>query len=110
MPAQYTKAGTRRLAVLPFEDLTTGDAAFHGRSLGMALTARLTKLDGVSPLLTAISKRSRPRETAAELRLSHAIQGSIPISQSIRCSTSSLKSWGARRALTPAESCARSPL
>jgi len=70
VPAPVGNQGTRRLAVLPFEDLSPdAEKTFYARSLGIALTARLASLDGVNIVSHNYSSD-----------LTHAIQGSTAIS------------------------------
>jgi TolB-like protein len=69
---------TRRVAVLPFEVLsTTPECAMAGRVLSMSLTAGLTNLQGVEAVAYGYLRELSLHEAAAELRLSHVIQGSI---------------------------------
>jgi adenylate cyclase len=75
----------RRLAVLPFEVLSmTPDGAMYGRALCMSLTANLTNLDGLEAVAHGYLGDRPIREAASELRLSHAIHGSV-LKSSARC-------------------------
>jgi TolB-like protein len=76
-PAAHTLR-QRRIAVLPFEVLSTDtDGPLYGRALCMSLTASLTNLDGVEAVAHTFLREQTLHQAASELRLSHAIQGSI---------------------------------
>ena len=61
----------RRLAVLPFETLSTApETALYGRALCMSLTANLTDVDGLEAIAHGYVAEQSPR-------LSHVIQGSV---------------------------------
>ncbi|MGC4051412.1 MAG: hypothetical protein QM757_18800 [Paludibaculum sp.] len=67
-----------RLAVLPFEILSTRpECAMAGRVLSMSLTAGLTNIEGVEAVAHGYLRELPIREAAAELRLSHVVQGTI---------------------------------
>ena len=73
-----TRAFPRRLAVLPFEVLSMApESAKYGRALCMALTAGLTNLDGLEAIAHGYVGELPIRVAASELRLSHAIHGSV---------------------------------
>ena len=68
----------RRLAVLPFEVLTSWPAsAWFGRALCLSLTASLSNLEGVEAVAHSYLREQPIREAAAELQLSHVIHGSV---------------------------------
>jgi len=68
----------RRIAVFPFEVLSAAqDDAMFGRALCMSLTANLTNLHGVEAVAHSYLREQPIREAASELRLSHAVHGSV---------------------------------
>ena len=70
--------GRPRVAVLPFEVWSvTPKSAIHGRALCMSLTALLTNIDGIEALAYGYSGDQPIREAAAELSLTHIVNGSF---------------------------------
>jgi len=75
-PVRSSKS--RRLAVLPFEVLSTApESAMCGRALCLSLTASLTNLDGLAVVAAASNPREQSAHDGALLNLSHAVQGSV---------------------------------
>jgi TolB-like protein len=71
-------ARSKRLAVLPFEDLSAAPESVKvGRSLCMSLTANLTNLEGLEAVAHSYLPDLPIREAASQLRLSHVIHGSV---------------------------------
>ena len=86
LPASGSDADRpRRVAVLPFEVLSVApESMVYGQALCMSLTANLTNVDGVETVAHGYVREQPIRETVAELRLSHVIQGSV-LKSSDRC-------------------------
>ena len=77
-PEHNVPVSRRRIAVLPFEVLAEGRAqAMYGRSLCISLTAGLANLGSVEAVAHSYFGEQNIRDAAAELRLSHAIHGSV---------------------------------
>jgi len=68
----------RRIAVLPFEALSGAPQdAMYGRALCMSLTTGLTGLEGLESIAYGYVRDRSIVEAASELRLTHAIHGSV---------------------------------
>lgn len=78
--AEAASDSQSRLAVFPFETLsTTTDSDLHGRFLCMSLTANLTGVEGLETV-----SHDFLQHAVSELRLSHAIQGTVVVSNERR--------------------------
>lgn len=76
--AERSAASARRVAVLPFEVLSTAPQdASYGRALCLSLTASLTGMEGLEAIAHGYLQGLPMRDAARELRLTHAIHGSV---------------------------------
>ncbi len=80
-PAEGRSDTSKRIAVFPFEVLSlAGDGHFHARALCISIAANLTSVDGVETIGHDFVPPRHVREAASELRLSHAILGTVVLS------------------------------
>src|SRR5262249_3801152 len=76
--ARFSREGRRRLAVLPFEILSTSpESAQFGRALSLLLTAGFTSIDGLDAISHEYVCEHPLRTAVSELQLSHLISGGI---------------------------------